>query len=365
MAGIRRSLLPIATLAVIAALSGATAPAGAAQTAVRHSRAPVRWSPVLGPVPGAATTATPAVTSVVFPGGQAQTLLFWARANGGSSGSLISYAGSANPAANTWSSPALAGKAITVSPPSAATCGNESATRVILAWEDTQGHQIRFSIGTPQKGGTLSFGPAFPIPGATTSDGPTVYCPLHSADIFVTWRAAGHTAIRFVIGSPAAGTTPVTWGQIRSLPKSASSASPAVTEVSTGSKTGRLYVLWKGPQRVGRIYRTWTSDPLSAKPRWAAPQAFSPSTRTVAAPAGVALGATGGYPLMVIYRVPGSTLRYLILAANGNVNGDYRVPGLTSRTGVAVSEHVVVAKAARSPHILLQIIRRCPGCMLG
>jgi hypothetical protein len=365
MAGIRRSLLSVAVLAVIAAFSGATAPAGAAQTAVAHSRAPVRWSLVLGPVTGAAAAATPAVTPVVFPGGQAQTLLFWARANGGSSGSLISYASSASPAANTWSSPALAGKALTVSPPSVATCGDKSATRVILAWEDSQGNQIRFSVGTPQKGGTLSFGPGFPIPGATTSGGPTVYCPLHSADIFVTWRAVGHTAVRFVIGSPAAGSVPVKWGHIGSLPKSASSAPPAATEVSTGSKTGRLYVLWKGPQRVARIYRTWTSVPLSRRPRWAAPQASSPSTRTVAPPASVALGATGGYPLMVVYRPPGSTLRYLLLAANGNVNGDFRVPGLTSLTSVAVSQHVVAAKAARSPNIFFQIIRRCPGCKIG
>jgi hypothetical protein len=331
---------------------------------------PVKWSPKAGPVPHALTTTSPALATVTFPGAKtADTLLFWAGPSVIGQGNRISYARAISLSDNKWSPPAMAGKAITASAPAAAPYLSDvfskfTASDVIVTWR--AGTEIQYEIGTAEQDGTISWGPVFSIPGARASDSPAVYSPLYSRAVLVTWKAAGSSAVDYVVGSPGKGNGPVQWGPVAALPRAAASTSPSVAEVSTGSSTGRLYILWRVAGSSGRIDYATTADPLSAKISWTAPVALPPGSTTSAAPAAQAIGPFGAYPppagrypLLIVYRAPHSSrLLYVTLPKKGPVSAQRTVPSLSSQDSPALFNSVL---AATDPGQLFYT-RPCGGC---
>jgi hypothetical protein len=341
---VTRSLIPAIAIPVVVIAAGTPAVAGG-RPATAEASSPVHWSRRAGPVPGVTTSQTPALSAAIFPGKQERTLLFWdgTRLTGGAY--VLDYASSASVPGNKWSRPESVGKAFAAGPPSAAAYGEPSSGQVIVAWEDIHGNQIDYVVGTAGSGGLLSFGPIYFVPGATTSSAPVVFRPLHSDTVLLAWKQAGSTQIRYVAGAPASSPGPVMWRTIATIPNAATSASPAVADVSTGRNSGRLYVVWKGTAADARIYRSWIPDRLPAKPHWSKRAAF-PATKTRVSPAAIAINTTQSSSgtatvpdvpqrlcpfckpiLLVVFQQDGP--HYRILGSTGTVSPSYGVPGLS------------------------------------
>jgi len=353
MLSLKKSPLPALAGLLAVSVIGVPVLAAAATAGPQMPQAkPVKWSSLKGPVPRAQTTASPAVTSVTFPGGKATSLLFWMGPKVDDHGYLISYENATNLSRNKWSSRNTVdgGKALTEQRPSAASYLSSSGDEVIVAWKagTAADGAVWYSIGKANKGGTLSWSPAAAVPGALTSDGPTVFVPLYSNVFLVTWTVPKSGDIDYVIGSPAAK-GPVHWGPVSTLPHAVSGDTPTVAEVSTGLGIGRVYVFWRGPGSSGSISYSWTPDPVSSFPKWTIPVGLPSGDATAAAPAAEAVGTSNGFPLLVVYKAPkGTSLRYVTLNQKGQVTGPRLVPSLMSQYGPALSEGVLMAT---SPHL--------------
>lgn len=326
--------------------------------------APVRWSAEKGPVPGAITNTSPALAAITLPNKTARLLLFCTGPRVVGAGFPISYQTSISLGKNKWSRPAQVdgGKAFTASRPAAAPFGAQNSGQVIVAWKNVSGSQIFYSIGTAGKGNTLTWNGIFEIPNAATSAGPAVYRPLHSNVIILAWKAASSDAVDFVVGFPSAD-GPVKWGRIGAIPRAATTTTPAVAEASTSGKSGRVYVLWRGPSRSGPIDFTATADPLSQLPKWNAPRALPGTVRTGAAPAAQAIGKGLSFPLLVVFRVlRGTAFQYVTLARNGKVTGPLMVPHIRSTHGAAISPGVLAAVSPDPKVFYEPFVRPCAGC---
>ena len=277
--------------------------------------APVKWSPELGPVPQANTNTAPALANVSLGKHRSSLLLFWTGPKEGQAGFKISYQTSISLRKDTWSAPNLvaSGKPVTRSRPSAAPIGPAGSGQVIVVWKDAASSRLLYLVGQEGKGGILSWNNGVgQIPGATASDGPTVYQPLHSDVVVVTWKAASGRAVDFIVGFPGR-TGLVKWGPVGSIPRAMTASTPAITEASTGAASGQLFVLWQVPGSAGQVDFATTVDPVRATVKWTAPRPLSPSVKAGAAPSAVAIGKGTTFPLLIVYRGPaghGAVLRH-------------------------------------------------------
>jgi hypothetical protein len=370
-----------ATAAISGVMASGVLMPGAAAGSPAHARpGSVTWTKRRGPVPGVAANGAPALTEVMFPGKTTRTVLLWTGPAAGS-GDRISYKSARSLRRDSWSASGLVddGKAVTDRRASAARYGGTSASQVIVAWK-TPGSagRILYSVGSATKADTLSWGPGLVIPGAVSSAGPSVYGLRHSAQIFVTWKAATGHAIDYVLGAASAKAGVVTWGKIGVIPGAATIGTPAVAEASTAEastakastakastgKGGRLYVLWQGLGRRGPLDVAWTADPVAARPVWTSPVAFPSAVMTSNVPAGQATGTGGSYPLLVVYRAwRGSGLLQVTLAASGKVTRPQKVPALRSRYGPALFAGTLAATAPDPGEVFYERqVHPCAGC---
>ncbi|HXS66008.1 MAG TPA: hypothetical protein VN767_24415 [Streptosporangiaceae bacterium] len=325
--------------------------------------APVKWSPELGPVPGALTHTAPALANVSTGKKSSSLLLFWTGPADGSAGFHISYQTSLSLRKNTWSRPNLVafGKALTRSRPAASPIGPQSSGQVIVAWKDPADSRILYAIGHEGKGGIGSWSAVAPIPQAAAASAPSVFRPLHSNLIVVTWQAASGRAVDYIVGIPSpAG--PVKWEQGGSIPRSAATGTPAIAEVSTGSQKGLLYVLWQVPGSSGQVDYATAPEPVRGQAKWSFPHALPPSVRTGAPPSAQAIGKGLTYPLLVVFRAQhGAALSYVTLSAKGKVTKPVPVPHIRSSSGTAISPGVL---AAEDPDDVFYepFVRPCPAC---
>jgi hypothetical protein len=348
---------------MLRATAAAIAVAGLLGAAVPHA-SPVRWSPRLGPVPQAKTTAAPAFAQIALGKDSSRLFLFWIGPSD-QSGSEISYQRSIDLAKNGWSAPAQVafGKARTSSRPAAAPIGAAGSGQVIVAWKDVTGAQLLYSVGREDKSGDLDWVGTELIPGAKASGGPSVFRPLHSNVILVTWRAASGRGIDYVVGDPdSAGK--VTWGAVGVIPHATTASTPALAEASTGSHGGPVYVLWQVPGSAGRIGFSTTPEPAKGVARWSAPRLLPSSVSTGQAPSAQAIGKNLAFPLLVVFGARhGSALSYLTLAKNGTITGPLKVPQLRSSNGTAISADVLAAEAPDPGQIFYEpFVRACAGC---
>jgi hypothetical protein len=325
--------------------------------------APVKWSPELGPVPGALTHTAPALAKVSTGKNSSRLLLFWTGPADGTAGFHISYQTSLSLRKNTWSHPALVafGKAVTRSRPAASPIGPAGSGQVIVTWKDPSDSRLLYAIGQEGKGGILSWGTVAPIPQAAAASGPSVYRPLHSNLIVVTWQAADGHAVDFIVGFPSPSGQ-LKWQAPGSIPRSAATGTPAIAEASTNSQSGVLYALWQVPGSSGQVDFATAPDPVRDQPKWSAPRALPASVRTGAPPSAQAIGKELTYPLLVVYRARhGAALSYVTLSAKGQLTKPLPVPHLRSSNGTAISPGVL---AAEDPGNVFYepFVRPCGGC---
>jgi hypothetical protein len=349
-------------------LAAATAAPAAPAAPARPLAAPIKWSPELGPVPAAKTNAAPALADVTLGKHQSSLLLFWTGPADGTAGARISYQVSLNLRKNTWSRPKLvaSGKPLTRGRPAASPIGTPSSGQVIVAWKDPAGSKLRYSVGQERKNGqqgkngTLSWSTVAPIPGAAAASAPSVYRPVHANLIVVTWQAASGHAVDYIVGLPSAKGT-VTWEPVGTIRQSAATGTPAIADVSTGSKNDLLYALWQVPGNTGRI--DFATAPVAAlgQGKWSVPRALPPSVRTGAAPSALAIGKAMAYPLLVVFRArSGSALSFITLSAKNQVPRPRPVPHFRSSDGTAISPGVLAAVGRG--RVRYELARACAGC---
>jgi hypothetical protein len=275
----------------------------------------------------------------------------------------ISYQTSISLRRNLWSRPAMVdfGKAITRTRPAATAIGPAGSGQVIVVWRDSAG-RLLYSIGKAGKGNTLTWNGVTAIRGAASSNGPAVYTALHSNAVLLVWKAASGDAIDFVVGVPDFPT--VKWGKIGEIPRAATTATPAIAEVSTGKGVGEIFVLWKAPGKTGPVDFALTTDPLRPFPRWTSPRSLSPKIRTGASPSAQAAGTGTLFPLLVVFQVArGPVLEYVTLAKNGAITGPLKVPHIGSVNGTAINPGVLAAEAPDPRKVFYEpFVRPCAGC---
>lgn len=360
-----RAVRPVVVTALAAACLtwpglATAAPAGPAAPA-----APVKWSPELGPVPGALTNTAPALANVSVGKNRSSLLLFWTGPADGNAGFRISYQTSLSLRHNTWTRPNLVafGKPVTRTRPAASPIGPPSSGQVIVAWKDPADPQLLYAIGQEGKGGILSWNSVAPIPQAAAASGPSIYRPLHSNVIVITWQAASGHAVDYIVGFPTSTSAgAVKWTDVFTIPRSAATGTPAITEVSTNGQGGLLYAVWQVPGNSGQVDFATAPDPVQGQAKWSAPRALPSPVKTGAPPSAQAIGKGLAYPLMVVFRArSGAALSYVTLNAKGQASKPLPVPHLRSSNGTAISPGVL---AAQDPGKVFYepFVRPCGGC---
>ncbi len=379
MLRVSRSLAPLAMIAAAAiAIAGFGSPVSAAPGAPSDSPAArpltgIGFSSAL-PVPGALTNRAPALTAIDFPAKKADPVILWARAPVTGHGDQIFFAAASKLSGPKWTRPAAvdSGSARTDEQPSAAPLRGNPAGQIIAVWKQNGSAQIMYSVGTTRQGGGVTWKRGLRIPSAFTMSGPAVYSPLHSRSVFVTWRAARTNAVDVIAGAPSAAGV-VTWSDVTAIPSASTTTSPAVAEVNLVGRPSRLYVLWRGSGTRNQIFRAFTADPLASPPIWSKPVAFGPQVVTATSPAAQAIGAGGGFPLLLVYRAAkGTALMYVTLPDRGAVSRPLRVPHLATLDAPALYNNVLAATAVSAGSAAtgpsghpIPYIRICPGCWLG
>ncbi len=337
---LRRSIRALVT-ATLAAGVAAGAGAGSAAAAPAGS-----WSGPGHPVPGAFTDESPALSAVTFPGPIGQAVLVAWRGRG-AAGPVRYRFRSPSFRTGAWSAVGTVPGASTSSAPAVASYRDPSGRLAVLAvWTGRADHHIWYSQGRALVTGAIAWARPAVLPASvrytSTIDGPAVLFPAHSDAVIVTWRGpASH--VRYVVGRPRG--RGFVWSASRAIPGSpapgtrctlfpCTSATPAITEESTGTARGVVYVFWKQLGGTG-VYYAAARDPLTAsrgRLAWSAPARVA-GAATSAGPAASALGVNGFGPVLLVYKAPATVaVRYQTLAG-GSWSTVARVPG--ARTGVA------------------------------
>jgi hypothetical protein len=345
---------------VLLASVGGTA-AGASDQAVGRTPG-VKWTRLEGPVPGAVTAVAPALTVVAFPGNTApSTVLFWTGPPGKKS--VISYATAESLSHNKWTQRemVLSGKAQTKSRPSVTRVGKAFGGKLIVAWTPAAATApVLYSVGTPEKGRRLSWGPELAIPRAFASDSPAIFSSRQANVVIAAWTAAGTTRLFYDIGILQAKLRSIKWSTARVLPDAAARGTPTIAEANFGNGRGLIYLLWKGLGKSSQIQFSTTTDPLSPAAIWQGPITLPKGIITSQPPVGESIGAGASYPLLIVYQTArGNNLRYITMARSGKVTGPLAVPSLRSVAGPALAGGVL---AAVSHSIDYLAVRPCPSC---
>jgi hypothetical protein len=337
-------------LATAVAVAGTVCALGAASAAA----ATPGWSGRTGPVPHAFSNATPAMTSVTFPGHAAvNTLVAWK----GQRGAHVFYEYTASPTlSGGWSKLAFIPGARSGAGPSVASYIDPLGREAVLAvWKGLGNGKIFYAQGETHGDGTISWTAPVNLPHTranSTDKAPAVLFPANAARdrVIISWRGPFHH-VRIAIGNPVGrhfrffpshpvAPTPITQ----------TGAAPALAEVQTGTAKGRLYVFWRGRHSTEIRYAT-ASDPLKVGSTgaldWSAP-AVVPGAQTGTNPAASALSHHGFGPLMLTYKAPASLQVRFQLLAGGVWSAPANVPGALTGFGPAQLRGVLATTSADS-----------------
>jgi hypothetical protein len=337
-------------LATAVAVAGTVCALGAASAAA----APSGWSGRTGPVPHAFTNATPAMTSVTFPGHAAvNTLVAWK----GQRGAHVFYEYTASPTLSRgWSRLAFIPGARSGAGPSVASYIDPRGREAVVAvWKGLGNSKIFYAQGETHGDGTISWTAPVALPHLRsdhTDKAPAVLFPANAARdrVIIAWKGPYHH-VRIVVGNPVGRhfrflrSHPVT-----TTPITHTSSAPALAEVQTGTATGRLYVFWKGRHSSQVRYAT-ASDPLRVSStgalNWSA-TAIVPGAHTGTNPAASALSHHGFGPLMLTYKAPGSLQVRFQTLTGGVWSAPAKVPGALTGFGPAQLRGVLATTSAAS-----------------
>jgi hypothetical protein len=330
---------PMTRLSAAIAVAGTVCALGAG-SALAAPAAP--WSAPSKPIPGALTNDSPALSSVTFPSPIGQGLMAAWRGRGTFGHVFYKYRTPTKK--HRWSKKGEVPGALTSSAPAIAFYTDPLGKGAILAvWAGYGNNRIWYSQGQTKPGGTIAWTKPADIPTtvaySTTFGAPAVFFPDHASNVMVIWRAP-YNHVRYSIGTPAG--RGFTWSQSAVVPGNppsptsahctiapCTSAGPAVTEETTSTSTGQIFVFWKQLGTDDIFYSTTTDGPATnwSKLIWTGPsQVCQPATSTAKPSCAVTLtapavsvpsvNATG--PLLLVYKAPYSTkVRYQTLSSSG------------------------------------------------
>ena len=316
----KRAATAVAVAGTICALGAGTALAAPAAT----------WSHPSTPVPGALTDTSPALSSVTFPTKGQGLLVAW-RGQGLVGHIFYKYR---TPATRRWSHVASVPGALSSSAPAVAGYTDPLGQGALLAvWAGHVNNEIWYSQGETKQNGTVSWTAPAHLPStihySTTFDTPTVFFLDHSSDVMIAWRAP-YNHVRYSIGTPAG--RGFTWSQSTVIPGNppspstahctidpCTSATPAVTEMTTSTSTGTVYVIWK---QLGTKDLFYSSAADSATTNWGSQSIWTtpaqvPGAVTLLAPAASVPTVNSTGPLLLVYKAPFNThVRYQTLTGS-------------------------------------------------
>lgn len=304
------------TTAVVAAGTICALGAGAAVAAPAAS-----WSGPSRPIPGALTNDSPALSSITFPNPIGQGLVAAWRGRGIFGHIMYKYR---TPFTSGWSHLGVVPGASTSSAPAIGAYTDPlGRSAVLVVWAGHGDNHIWYSQGETKANGSIRWtAPAFlphAIAYSSTFNAPTVFFPDHRNVVMVGWRAP-FNHVRYSIGIPAG--RGFHWAQSAVVPGNppsptsahctiapCTSASLAITEETTSTSTGLLYVFWKQLGTRAVLYSTTVDGPATVWTHltWTGPTQV-PGAETLTAPAASVptLNSTG--PLLLVYKAPFSTL---------------------------------------------------------
>ncbi len=315
---------PLTRLVSAVTVAGALCAAGAGAAAAAPA---VPWSGPGRPVPGALTNDSPALSTITFPNPIGQGVLVAWRGRGVAGHVFYKYRTNARA---RWSRTGVLSGALTSSAPAIAAYTDPLGRgAVLLVWAGHADKHIWYSQGETRRNGTIGWTkPAFlpkSIAFSSTFNAPAVFFPDHSDVVMVAWRGP-FNHVRYSVGVPRG--RGFGWAQsavVPGLPPSptsvhctiapCTSATPAITERTTSTSTGRIVVFWK---QLGTrdVFDSSTSDGHGTNWRhlsWTGP-AQVPGAATLTAPAASVPTLDGIGPLLLAYKAPLSTrVRYQTL----------------------------------------------------
>jgi hypothetical protein len=304
------------------------------------------WSPPSKPVPGALTNNAPALSTVTFPSPVGQGLLVAWRGRGVAGHIFYKYRTSRH---QRWSHTGVLSGALTSSAPAVAAYTDPlGRSAVLVTWTGHADKHIWYAQGETRADGTISFSAPRVLPNwiaySRSYAAPAVFFPDHRNVVMIGWRGP-YNHVRYLIGVPAG--RGFRWSQSHVIPGNpptpasahctkapCTSATPAITERTTGTSSGLIYVFWKQRGTTDVFYAATADDHATIWRHltWTGPVQV-PGAHTFGAPAASVptLNAIG--PLLLAYKAPYSTLvRYQTLTSTG-WSGYSVVPG--ARTAVA------------------------------
>jgi len=278
------------------------------------------WSGPSKPVPGALTNSSPALSNVTFQNPVGQDIIVDWRGRGAAGHIFYKYRANAK---RRWSHNAeLAGALTRAAPAVGSYIDPLGRNAVLIAWAGHRNHHIWYAQGETKANGTISFTkPAFlpvSIKWASTFNAPTVFFPDHKNVVVVAWRGpANH--VRYSVGVPAG--RHFRWRQSDKVPGNppspssahctvapCTSATPAITEQTTSTSTGLIYVFWKQLGSRDLFYSTTADSHATdwSHLSWSAP-AQVPGAVALTAPAVSVPRLNGTGSLLLVYKAPFST----------------------------------------------------------
>ena len=304
------------------------------------------WSGPSRPVPGVQTNSTPALSTLTFPNPVGQGILLAWRGRGVAGHIFYKYRTNSK---HHWSHNAeLAGARTSSAPAVGSYIDPLGRNAVLVVWSGHQNHHIWYSQGETRSNGTISFTkPAFlpvSIKWASTFNAPTVFFPDHKNVVVVAWRGpANH--VRYSVGVPAGRKfiwrksdlvpgNPPSPGSAHCTVAPCTSATPAITEQSTSTSTGLIYVFWKQRGTRDLFYSTTVDSHATnwSHLSWSGP-AKVPGAVALTAPAVSVPRLNGTGPLLLVYKSPFSTHVRFQTLTSGTWSAFATVP--RTRTAVA------------------------------
>lgn len=342
---------PLTKLTTAVAVAGAVCALGAsAAVAAPHAV----WAPPTKPIPGALTNTTPALSTVTFPNPIGQGVFVAWRGRGNAGKIFYKYR---TQHTGKWSHDEVVPNALTSAAPAVASYTDPLGKgAVLLTWAGHQNKHIWFSQGQTMANGTIDWTAPAILPNSinysTTFAAPTIFFPDHSDVAFLVWRAP-FNHVRYSVGTPAGRS--FTWSQSAVVPGNppspstahctvapCTSATPAVTEETTSTSTGLIYVFWK---QLGTNEVFYSTTPDSSATNWShltwTGPTQVPGAKTLTAPAASVPTVNSTGPLLLVYKAPASShVRYQTFSGT-TWSAVAAVPGTLTNVAPALLRNVL------------------------
>jgi len=318
---------PMTRLATAVAVAGTVTALGAGAALAAPA---ATWHHPHAPVPGAFTTSTPALSSVTFPNPIGQGLMVAWRGVGVLGHIHYKYR---TLATGHWSHEGTVPgtEALTGASPAIGSYIDPLGRHAVLAvWQGRANNLIWYSQGETLANGTIDWTTPASLPStirfSKTYSAPTVFFPEHSGNVVLAWRGE-YNHVRYLVGTPAV--RGFTWAQSFVVPGPPStppkvhcvtapctSDTPAVTEQTTSTSTGLIYVFWKQLGTTNMYYSTTVDGPGTnwSHLTWTGPTQVT-GAKALTGPSASIPNVNGIGPVLLVYKSPfGTLLRYQTLS---------------------------------------------------